>query len=182
MAKLPGSIYDSGNKSFRTQVLKKQAQLEAMMRAVPEETRNVLSEIGLESKEEMQRIIRESTSPFGLIRRQYGMGRSAGREDTGEMYDSVAYTTEIAADRISVRVGWLYNFKEYFGFQENGFKQWFTLSGFWNGVFLFSKRQSPVDQEGIHALRDARMFARQKLNDDSETIAARIKAAYIRGN
>lgn len=181
MTKVPGSIYDSGNKTFRTQILKKQQQLEALMRALPNETKNILDEVGKESKEEMQRIIRESQSPFGAIRKSYGMGRSSGREDTGAMYDSVAYATEMAADRISVRVGWLYNFKEYFGFQENGFKQRWKLAGFMNGKFVFSWRANPVNQEGIHALRDARMFARQKLNDINGNLFNRLMNAYIRG-
>lgn len=183
MAKLPGSKYDSGNKSFRVQVTKKQKQLEALMRAVPIETKAILNEIGSESKDEMQRIIKNSESDFGALRRSYGIGKGSGRYDTGAMHDDVTYVTEQATDRISVRVGWLKRFQEYYGFQEIGFKQLWKTAGFnfLLGRFEFTRRKSPVHQEGIHALRDARMMAREKLNDMDAKIYHRLLSIYNRG-
>ena len=168
--------YDAGNKTFRKQLSKKQQDLYMLAEMLPVETKVMLTEIADASKEEMQRIIRESVSPWGEFRLSNGLGgKGPGRYDTGAMHDSVTYVTEQAKDRVSVRVGWVRNFQDYFGYQDSGFKNWYTLGGFIINRPWFRRMPSPVDQEGIHALRDSRMLAVQLMNEKSAKFIAKFK-------
>ena len=171
-----GGLYDAGNKTFRKQLSKKQVDLYMLAEMFPVETKNMLEEIGDASKEEMQRIIRDSESSWGRFRISAGLGgKGTGRYDTGEMHDSVTYVTEQAKDRISVRVGWVRNFQDYFGYQDSGFKNWYTLGGFLGNIPWFRRMPSPIDQEGIHALRDSRMLAVQLMDEKSANFIAKFK-------
>jgi hypothetical protein len=175
-SKAKNGLYDVGNKTFRKQLSKKQKDLYMLADMFPVETKVMLTEIGEASKEEMQRIIRESVSPWGKFRMSEGLGgKGAGRYDTGLMHDSVTYVTEQAKDRVSVRVGWVRNFEDYFGYQEGGFKNWYTLGGFFNNRPWFRRMPAPVDQEGIFALRDSRMLAVQLMGEKVGQFIAKFK-------
>lgn len=127
-----------------------------------------LDEVGEKSVAKMREVIRNSVSPMGLERFKAGRGRGPGREDTGSMYDDARYRTEPGdGNRISLAVGWINNFQEYYKYQEEGFKNqgviWGLRSGnldAHNGPFHwdnFKSRAKP--QQGIWAKRAAYQLA-----------------------
>lgn len=82
-----------------------------------------------------------------------GPGNSAGRNDTGEMIDSLlAEVTGIDGYSTRVEVGWLgKDFKPYFGYQELGFTNWKAWD--WRSG-TFRNRKEPTYTEGMFIFRD----------------------------
>ena len=82
-----------------------------------------------------------------------GPGNSDGRNDTGEMIDSLlADVSYLSGYNVSVEVGWLdKDFKPYFGYQELGFTNWKAWD--WRSG-TFRSRKEPTYTQGMFIFRD----------------------------
>lgn len=80
-----------------------------------------MADIGRRAAERMQEMILAAETPTGLARVAAG-GAYAGRYDEGLFHNSVDYDVEIDHDArvITVRFGWLHQWRDYFAYQEFG--------------------------------------------------------------
>lgn len=104
-----------------------------------------------------------------------GPGNSDGRNDTGEMIDSLlAETGRIDGYNTSVEVGWLGNdFKPYFGYQELGFTNWKAWD--WRSG-TFKSRKEPTYTEGMFIFRDIKtLISKIHSGQVSQQVAKAIK-------
>jgi hypothetical protein len=152
----------SGRKQTRsasvdmTNLGKKFSQLENRAKSALADVTNELAKIG---EDTMKGIIRSSESNFGRVRMRYNIGRSAGRNDTGSMLNSVkANQVNRSGKIIRTSFGWPKNSPDYFWYQDNGFRNVLEVTGFNAalGIFTVARRQHPIWQTGIFSLRDAR--------------------------
>lgn len=103
-----------------------------------------------------------------------GPGNSDGRNDTGEMIDSLlADVSYLSGYNVSVEVGWLdKDFKPYFGYQELGFdniKAWDWRSGTF-------RNRSPIHTEGMFIFRDIKtLISKIHSGQVSQQVAKAIK-------
>jgi len=135
------------------------------------ELAEAMDELGKVGEKEMRRIITNTPSHFSDTKRQYGIG-PAGRIRTGAMLRSVGSRLRGGVKDLWVEVGYLRNYQDYFGYQDQGFMNVWKLVGF-NPMlgkptapnapdgFLFDRVPGRKTQ-GIFALRDAR----QKMVDE----------------
>lgn len=75
------------------------------------------------------------------------VGSIPGRVNTGNMRNSVSVRFEGGQKRVSAAFGWIRNFEDYFGYQDNGFYHY----------------QADREVEGMFALRDARLYVAKEL-------------------
>ena len=104
-----------------------------------------------------------------------GPGNSDGRNDTGEMIDSLlAEVTGIDGYSTRVEVGWLGNdFKPYFGYQELGFTNWKAWD--WRSG-TFRSRKEPTYTEGMFIFRDIKtLIGKIHSGQVSQQVAKAIK-------
>lgn len=80
-----------------------------------------MAEIGRRAAERMQEVILAAETPTGQARVAAG-GTYSGRYEEGLFHDSVDYVIDVdhATHVITVRFGWLYEWRDYFAHQEFG--------------------------------------------------------------
>lgn len=150
-------------------------KMDATVAAQTMASAEAVDKLGQIGEDEMRRIIRTSESPFSQIKAAYGLG-PVGRIRTGAMLRSVASRMRRGAKQISVEVGYLRSYQDYFGYQDQGFMNVWKMVGYNPNLgyptapnapngFLFD-RVEPRKTEGIFALRDAR----QKMKDEAPRI------------
>jgi len=74
-----------------------------------------------------------------------------GRVNTGNMRDSVSVRFEGGPSRVTSAFGWIRNFEDYFGYQDNSF--------YHKKASNTKKHPGPYTVPGMFALRDARRYA-----------------------
>lgn len=84
-----------------------------------------------------------------------GPGRSDGREDTGNMIDSLGAQVSISNGVVVGTVGWFEDFEDYFGYQEEGFDNYKAF----NGSAFVDRRggknfRGPIHTPGMFIFRD----------------------------
>lgn len=176
MAKAPMTVrVDSDGMYTFTRVLEKELAVELA------EGMDKLGKIG---EEEMRRIITNTPSHFSDTKMQYGIGPK-GRIRTGAMLRSVGSRLRGGVKDMWVEVGYLSNYQDYFGYQDQGFMNVWKLVGFNpmlgaptapnapNG-FLFDRVPGRLTK-GIFALRDAR----QKMLDERDVVLNRVAARIV---
>lgn len=94
-----------------------EGRLDRLMDGLEEEMELVVRE----GADDMQRIIDTAVTPTGEARVAAG-GQHAGRRETDAMYQAVKSEVEREGDRTIVgRFGWIDEYKDYFGIQNDGF-------------------------------------------------------------
>ena len=104
-----------------------------------------------------------------------GPGNSDGRNDTGEMVDSLlADVSYLSGYNVSVEVGWLgKDFKPYFGYQELGFTNWKAWD--WRSG-TFRNRKEPTYTQGMFIFRDIKtLISKIHSGQVSQQVAKAIK-------
>lgn len=161
---------------------KKMDAAEASMTIASAEAVDELGQIGAD---EMRKVIRESESSFSSTKLQYGLG-PAGRIRTGAMLRSVASRLRRGTSQIIVEVGYLRNYQDYFGYQDQGFLNVWKIVGYNPNLgyptapnapngFLFEK-YSGSKTEGIFALREAR----QRMLDEAPRVMRKAEGRITR--
>jgi hypothetical protein len=123
-----------------------------------------LNQIGRAAENSMKKTIRESTTQWGTKRmtgvsgkwtfRPYG--RSAGREETGWMYDSVDYDIVNNQNQHTVSFGWINWQEEYFLLQEYGFQGVQIMGGVTGDMPRFKKTSKTYSVKGMGSLEAAK--------------------------
>jgi len=141
-------------------------------RIVEEESSNMAEEVGLLGQTDMKVNILASGTPFSNKARQVGLNKGPGRFRTGEMYNSVEYRVEGGGTNVRAVFGWIRNYKKYFTYQEEGFKNRF-LADYTSGGRLILRNGRPSvrvnsygghkNTKGMFALRDARKYVQEQL-------------------
>lgn len=123
------------------------------------ELRNTLEEIGKEAAEYMQNLIATRSTGWGEFMRSEGLGHGPGRNRTGQMSRDVTYRAEVGPKRQYVRVGWIKNYEDYYGYQETGFRNY----GRWNPPLQYTTPYIGKNwkwTEGMFALFDTREYVK----------------------
>lgn len=149
-----------------------------------------VDELGEIGAEKMRDVITNTESSFSSTKLQYGLG-PAGRIRTGAMLRSVGSRLRRGTKQVIVEVGYLKNYQDYFGYQDQGFLNVWKLVGFNPNLgyptapnapngFLFDK-YAGSQTKGIFALRDARQEIIDKAPRVVRKAEARIKRRTNRG-
>jgi len=147
-------------------------RLDGAEKIVEEEARNMAEEVGLLGQTDMKVNILASGTPFSNKARQAGINKGPGRFRTGEMYNSVESRVEGGGTTVRAAFGWIRNYKKYFTYQEEGFKNIFIASYSSSGRLLVRGgkpvvRKNPYggykNTKGMFALRDARKYVEEEL-------------------
>lgn len=88
----------------------------------------------------------------------FGPGNSPGRNDTGAMKNSIITEIQITASKVSGRVGWLRNYKKYFGIQNAGFR---NRRGYNGHRFFIKPRGTYTQVRGMHLWKDTELTTRK---------------------
>ena len=137
------------------------------------ELRDTLEEIGRLGAEYMQDLIATRSTGWGEFMRSEGLGHGPGRNRTGQMSRDVMYRAEVGPKKQYVRVGWLKNYEDYYGYQETGFRNF----GRWNPPLQYT---SPFIgktwqwTEGMFALFDTREYLKNIKNVEAAKMEKRI--------
>lgn len=133
-------------------------------RIVDEEATKMAAEIAEFGELEMKANILTSGTPFSDRAREAGINSGPGRFRTGAMYNAVKSRVRNAGDRILGEYGWLTGVKNYFKYQEYGFRNRFIAAYTATGQ-LKVRNGSPVirpnpfggykNTPGMFALRDS---------------------------
>lgn len=96
------------------------AGLQARKGAVLNEVEQIVTETVAEASKLQKEILDAAVTPYGSERFGKGQGRSAGRNDSGNMIDSIDDDVKRQGKtRVEGRWGWLDGeYEDYFGFQE----------------------------------------------------------------
>lgn len=79
-------------------------------------------------------------------------GRSAGRNDSGQMMDDLGYSVNVNGGNASVTVGWVENYEDYYGRQEEGFTSNTIFKGARNNSPRFGKSKIKMKIDGAHGM------------------------------
>lgn len=105
-------------------------QVEQEMHGVLDHVTDALDSATSHAAESMRYILHESHTPTGIDRVSSGMGRSAGRYETGRMHDDL--TSSVTSPDLNTIIGsfgWAGNPPDYYADQEYGFNH--PVSGNW---------------------------------------------------
>lgn len=124
-------------------------QLEGVAKSVDSAGQDLQMELAKAGRDEMVRLIetrgtgRQWKKPWrGRKSGRYKQTSSPGRVDSGDMRNAVGVRFERGAQQTNVAFGWIRNFENYFGYQDQGFYH----------------KQKGETVEGMFALRDARQY------------------------
>ncbi len=129
-----------------------------------QEYKKMVEEVVKFGELEMKSNISASGTAFSQKARQAGINKGPGRYRTGEMYNAVRSRVDQGAKTIQGAFGWLTGFKDYFGYQEEGFKNRFIANYGPSGNLITSNgkpsiRRNPFggykNTKGMFAYRDA---------------------------
>jgi hypothetical protein len=137
------------------------------------ELRNSLEEIGKMGAEYMQNLIATRSTGWGEFMRSQGLGHGPGRNRTGQMSSDIMYRAEVGQKKQYVRVGWLKNYEDYYGYQETGFRNY----GRWNPPLDTTQPfigKSWQWTEGMFALFDTRVYVKGLRDAEVAGMAKRI--------
>lgn len=156
----------------RVDVSKALSDLDAISEIVRDETIKMAKEISRFGEQEMKTNILASGTAFSQKARQAGINKGPGRFRTGEMYNAVESRVEVGSQRIVAAFGWLTKFKDYFQYQELGFRNRFIANYTSGGRLIVSGGRPSVRfnpfggfkrTKGMFALRDARQVVENEL-------------------
>ena len=144
-----------GHKQFvRINIAGAIKQLEGVAKAVDLAGQDLQIELARAGRDEMVRLIetrgtgRQWNKPWrGRKSGRYKQTSSPGRVDSGDMRDAVGVRFERGAQQTNAAFGWIRNFENYFGYQDQG--------------FYHVKANRMVD--GMFALRDARLYVTKQV-------------------
>jgi hypothetical protein len=144
-----------GDKQFaRIEVSKVIRQLEQVGKAAGLAGQDLQMELAEAGRDEMVRLIETRGTNIrwekkwkGRKSGTYKQISSPGRIDSGDMRDAVGVRFERGAQQTNAAFGWIRNFENYFGYQDQG--------------FYHVKANRMV--EGMFALRDARQYVRTQV-------------------
>jgi hypothetical protein len=147
-----------------TPVYRKIKELDdAVARITLENEMQKLGDIGIKAAQ--LKIKTDRGAPFSAVRKRFGTGGN-GRVRSGKMLSSLGSRIEVGPKQMRIRVGWPI-FQDYFGYQEEGFKQKWKFA-FFDGKstygpnaprgFVFKRRRGrPPKTKGMFALQDAKL-------------------------
>lgn len=148
------------------------SKLKNIEQIVMEEAAKMAEEVAEFGEQEMKTNILASGTAFSQKARQAGINQRSGRYRTGEMYNSVKSRVEAGRVQVRAAFGWIENFKDYFRYQELGFKNRFLANYTSTGRLIVqdgrpSVRLNPFggykNTKGMFALRDARRTVENEL-------------------
>jgi len=125
--------------------------------AAEDELRNTLDDIGRQGAEYMKGLIATRSTGWGEFMKSQGLGHGSGRNRTGQMSRDVTYRAEVGPKKQYVRVGWVNNYEDYYGYQETGFRNF----GVWKPPLMETEPfigKTWKWTEGMFALFDTRQY------------------------
>ncbi len=97
-------------------------KLQQRKREIPLKAFAIVDESVKEAEEIQRDFLDKATTPYGEYRFGRGIGRSAGRNDSGDMMKAISSDTKMQSRTLIVgRWGWLKEILKYFEIQEKGY-------------------------------------------------------------
>lgn len=96
------------------------AQLSHKKKVFYDEAEEIVTQTADEAAELQRMFLDRATTPWGETRFASGRGRSAGRNDTGEMIDSIEVEISRTKTSLTGAWGWPKGYEKYFQIQEWG--------------------------------------------------------------
>jgi len=126
--------------------------------------------------DKMRELILQRGTDFSAEAYSEGINKQQGRYRTGKMYDDVQWRAEVGPKKIYASFGWIYNFQDYYAYQETGFRN----RGGWarplQGNAPFIRTNGWKWTEGMFALFDARQYVKDIAKVIGPKIAAGVAA------
>jgi hypothetical protein len=148
-----------------------------MGQAANDEMRESVEQMARFGADKMQELISQRGTDFSAEAYSAGINRRPGRQRTGQMYNDVKWRAEVGPKKIFASFGWIYNFQDYYAYQETGFMNrggWARpLQG--NAPFIRPEGQAKWT-EGMFALFDARQYVKDIAKVVGPKIAAGVAA------
>jgi hypothetical protein len=164
-------------KSARVDLTRVYGIIGEMGQAANEEMRTGMEQMARFGSDKMRELILQRGTDFSEEAYAEGINQQRGRYRTGKMYDDVQWRAEIGPKKIYARFGWIYNFQDYYAYQETGFMNrggWARpLQG--NSPFIRAKGKAKWTT-GMFALFDARQYVKDIAKVIGPKIAASVAA------
>lgn len=96
-------------------------QIQGRVESIVDDLVSEMEDIVEQGAEDMQRVIDTAVTPTGERRVATGAGAHAGRRESDEMYRDVKSEVQRNGNVIVGRFGWIDDYQEYYGAQEDGF-------------------------------------------------------------
>jgi hypothetical protein len=145
-----------------------------------EELGETLQDIARQGAEYMKELIATRSTGWGEFMRSQGLGHGEGRNRTGQMSRDVTYRAEVGPKKQYVRIGWIRNYEDYYGYQETGFRNF----GVWNPPLM--ETQPYIGKtwqwtEGMFALFDTREYVKNITDIETRKMKRRIVSRMNKG-
>jgi hypothetical protein len=151
--------------------------IEEMGKAANEEMRTGMEQMARFGSDKMRELILQRGTEFSDEAYSQGINRQRGRYRTGRMYEDVTWRAEVGPKKFLASFGWLYNYQDYYGYQETGFRNrggWARPLGD-NRPFIRGENDWKWT-EGMFALFDARQYVKDIAKVIGPKIASKVAA------